>query len=44
MALSRRRVGWADVACLGGLTVGWLYYLAIIPLFPSLIGTHPVLL
>jgi serine-type D-Ala-D-Ala carboxypeptidase/endopeptidase len=44
MALSRRRVGWADVACLGGLTVGWIYYLAIIPLFPSLIGTHPVLL
>ena len=44
MALSRRRVGWADIACLGGLTAGWLYYLAIIPLFPSLIGTHPVLL
>jgi CubicO group peptidase (beta-lactamase class C family)/membrane protein DedA with SNARE-associated domain len=44
MALSRRRVGWADVACLGGLTAGWVYYLAIIPLFPSLIGTHPVLL
>jgi D-alanyl-D-alanine-carboxypeptidase/D-alanyl-D-alanine-endopeptidase len=44
MALSRRRVGWADVACLGGLTAGFLYYLAIIPLFPSLIGTHPVLL
>jgi len=44
MALSRRPVGWADVACLGGLTAGWIYYLAIIPLFPSLIGTHPVLL
>ncbi len=44
MALSRRRMGWADIACLGGLTAGWLYYLAIIPLFPSLIGTHPVLL
>ena len=44
MALSRRWVGWADIACLGGLTAGWLYYLAIIPLFPSLIGTHPVLL
>ena len=33
MALNRRRVSWADVACLGGLTAGWLYYLAIIPLF-----------
>ena len=44
MTLSRRRVDWADVACLGGLTAGCLYYLAIIPLFPSLIGTHPVLL
>jgi serine-type D-Ala-D-Ala carboxypeptidase/endopeptidase len=44
MALSRRRMAWADIACLGGLTAGWLYYLAIIPLFPSLIGTHPVLL
>jgi CubicO group peptidase (beta-lactamase class C family)/membrane protein DedA with SNARE-associated domain len=32
------------VACLGGLFVGWIYYLAIIPLIPSLIGTHPVLL
>ena len=43
MAMSRR-VGWADVACLGGLFAGWIYYLAIIPLIPSLIGTHPVLL
>jgi membrane-associated protein len=44
MAHIRRRVGWADVACLGGLVAGWVYYLAIIPLMPSLIGTHPVLL
>jgi len=44
MALSRQRPGWADVACLGGLATGLVYYLAIIPLIPSLIGTHPVLL
>jgi CubicO group peptidase (beta-lactamase class C family) len=44
MALSRRRASWADVACLGGLAIGLIYYLAIIPLIPSLIGTHPVLL
>ncbi len=43
-AVSRRRVPWADVACLGGLFAGWIYYLALIPLIPSLIGTHPVLL
>jgi serine-type D-Ala-D-Ala carboxypeptidase/endopeptidase len=43
-AAPRRRVHWADVACLGGLVAGWIYYLAIIPLIPSLIGTHPVLL
>ena len=36
----RRRVHWADVACLGGLVTGWIYYLAIIPLIPSLIGTY----
>ena len=44
MALRRRRASWADVACLGGLAIGLVYYLAIIPLIPSLIGTHPVLL
>ena len=44
MALARRRMGWADVACIGGLVVCGFWYLAMIPVFPSLIGTHPVLL
>jgi CubicO group peptidase (beta-lactamase class C family)/membrane protein YqaA with SNARE-associated domain len=44
VALAGRRMGWADVACIGGLVVCGLWYLAMIPVFPSLIGTHPVLL
>jgi membrane protein DedA with SNARE-associated domain len=32
------------VACVGGIVVSGLYYLAVIPLIPSLVGTHPVLL
>jgi membrane-associated protein len=32
------------VACLGGLVGGMLWYLALIPVIPALLGTHPVLL
>jgi membrane protein DedA with SNARE-associated domain len=34
----------ADLLCWGGIIVAGLYALALIPLKPSLIGTHPVLL
>ena len=33
-----------DIACLAGLVLSSLYGLAMIPLTPSLISTHPVLL
>lgn len=39
-----RRMRWADVACVGGLVVSGVWYLAVIPAIPSLVGTHPVLL
>ena len=41
---AQRRPGWPDVACLGGLVVGVIWYLALIPVIPALLGTHPVLL
>jgi membrane-associated protein len=43
-ARPRRRVRWADVACIGGIAASGVWYLAVIPLIPSLVGTHPVLL
>jgi len=32
------------VACIGGIVLSGVWYLAVIPLIPSLVGTHPVLL
>jgi serine-type D-Ala-D-Ala carboxypeptidase/endopeptidase len=43
-AKGRRRVRWVDVACIGGIVLSGVWYLAVIPLIPSLVGTHPVLL
>ncbi len=43
-AAGRGRVSWADVACLGGIAAGMVWYLALIPVIPSLLGTRPVLL
>ncbi len=41
---ARWRPRWPDVACLGGLVLGVTWYLALIPVIPALLGTHPVLL
>lgn len=41
---ARGWVRWADVACVGGIVASGVYYLAVIPAIPSLLGTHPVLL
>ena len=43
-ASGRRWVRWPDVACIGGIVLSGVWYLAVIPLIPSLVGTHPVLL
>src|SRR5215469_2507580 len=43
-ARGRSRANWADVACIGGIVLSGVWYLAVIPLIPSLVGTHPVLL
>ena len=43
-ATGGRRVHWPDVACIGGIALSGVWYLAVIPLIPSLVGTHPVLL
>lgn len=43
-AVGRGRPRWADVACVGGIVASGVYYLAVIPAIPSLLGTHPVLL
>jgi membrane protein YqaA with SNARE-associated domain len=43
-AAGRRRLRWADVVCIGGIVASGLWYLAVIPAIPSLLGTHPVLL
>jgi len=39
-----RKPNWVDVACIGGIVAGPVWYLAMIPALPSLVGTHPVLL
>jgi D-alanyl-D-alanine-carboxypeptidase/D-alanyl-D-alanine-endopeptidase len=41
---ARPRAHWADVACIGGIVLSGVWYLAVILVIPSLIGTHPVLL
>jgi len=40
----RRTRRWPDVVCVGGTIVSTVYYLAAVPLVPSLVGNHPVLL
>jgi CubicO group peptidase (beta-lactamase class C family)/membrane protein DedA with SNARE-associated domain len=40
----RTRPHWLDVACVGGIVLSGIWYLAMIPLIPSLVGNHPVLL
>jgi serine-type D-Ala-D-Ala carboxypeptidase/endopeptidase len=39
-----RSMGWPDLVCLGGIVVNVILSFVVIPLIPSLIGAHPVLL